>query len=263
MPEHTDPLRFPLQHHLDAHTTSAGWHIGPDALDPTDPRLGSLVTTLIEATARSAAATHLWHLLDAPLSFLLEVIGDGPIDNHEGDLLQLLTLLQLRGRMREQREEAAADVSDACEALHAVGMTTPVTADITWHSGGQADRRTAVLAALVDAEFLAELTEHRAARRYQAVVAGDTVHADLAVDGSFTLHSTGHDGSPPWHITASGSTPARFLAALIRACTTPDADPRIPASTPAHPGDGPTAASTHTAEQTETTGEHPHGHLGL
>ncbi|MEV4511555.1 hypothetical protein AB0K00_21585 [Dactylosporangium sp. NPDC049525] len=207
MPQHTDPLRFPLQHHLDAHTKSAGWHIGPDALDPTHPRLGPLVTTLIEATARDAAATHLWHLLDAPLSFLLEVIGDGPIDNHEGDLLQLITLLQLRGRTREQREEAAADISDTCEALHAVGMTTPITADITWHSGGQTDCGTAVLAALVDAGFLADLTEHRAARRHQAVIGGDSVHADLAADGGFTLHSTGHDGSPPWHITATGSTP--------------------------------------------------------
>ena len=33
MPEHTDPLRFPLQHHLDALTTRAGWFIEPDALD--------------------------------------------------------------------------------------------------------------------------------------------------------------------------------------------------------------------------------------
>lgn len=122
-----------------------------------------------------------------------------------------------------------------------------------------------MLAALVDAGFLAELTEHRAARRYQAVGAGDTVHAGLATDGGFTLHSTGHDGSPPWHVTATGSTPARLLAALIRACTAPDADPRVPAPMSAHPDDGPAAGGAHPAEpsEPETTGEHPHGYLGV
>ncbi|GAA0902958.1 hypothetical protein [Virgisporangium aurantiacum] len=217
MPEHTDPLRFPLQHHLDAITAETGWFIEPDALDPTLAMFGDLVTALIDAAARHAAATHLWHLLDGPLTFLLEVIGDGPIDTHEPDLLQLTELVRLRERVRAQREQATHDIADACDALNTVGLTAPTTDDLpSQPPQGQADRDATVLAALAEAGFLAVLTEHRATtRRYQLAVGGDTVHADLVADGGLTLHSTGSDSHPNWQITADRTVPARLLAALV------------------------------------------------
>jgi hypothetical protein len=93
MPEHIDPLRFPLQHHLAALTTAAGHTIDPDAFDPTLTAFGDLIARLLDATGRHATATHLWHLLDGPLTFLVEILGDGPIDEHEDDLQQLMGLL--------------------------------------------------------------------------------------------------------------------------------------------------------------------------
>lgn len=277
MHEHADPLRFPLQHHLDVLTTQAGWHLDPDALDPTLALFGELVTTLIDATARHATATHLWHLLDGPLSFLLEVITGGPIDNHDAELLLLATLLQLRERMRQQREQAAQDVSDTCDKLNAVGLTTPVTGDFPPHRSGRTDRDTAVVAALVDAGFVAGLTEHRAnSINYQTACDGDTVRADLAADGCSTLHSTGTGADAPWQVTASGSVLARPLAALIRARTTADHQPTGAASTPPHPDRDCNAAvdpprtdppwvNTRPASSTgpETAGRQPHGRLGL
>ena len=223
MPEHTDPLRFPLQQHLDALTTRAGWFIEPDALDPTLAMFGDLVTTLIDAAARHAAATHLWHLFDGPLTFLIEVIGDGPIDTHEADLLQLTALVQLRERVRAQREQATHDIADTCDTLNAVGLTTPTTDDLpSQPPPGQADRDATVLAALAEAGFLALLTEHRApTRRYQLAVGGDTVHADLAAEGGLTLHNTGSDSHPHWRITAGRTVPAQLLAALVGAYSQP------------------------------------------
>jgi hypothetical protein len=223
MPERTDPLRFPLQHHLDALTASAGWCIEPDALDPTLAMFGDLVTALIDAAARHAAATHLWHLLDGPLTFLIEVIGDGPIDTHETDLLQLTELVRLRERVREQREQATQGITDACDTLNAVGLTTPTAGHLpSQPPQGQADRDATVLAALAEAGFLAALTEHRdATRRYQLAVGGDIIHADLAADGGLTLHSTGSDSHPHWQIIAGRTVPARLLAALIGASSQP------------------------------------------
>lgn len=271
MPEHADPLRFPLQHHLDALTAQAGWCIEPEALDPTLAMFGDLVTALIDAAARHAAATHLWHLLDGPLTFLLEVISDGPIDTHEPGLLQLTELLHLRERTRELREQATHDLADACDTLNAVGPATPTADDLASPiQRGQAGRDATVLTALVEAGFLAALTEHRATtRRYQLGRRGDTVHADLAADGSFILHSTGSDSHPHWQLTASRTVPAQLLAALVRACASAGQHepnhtaPPMPQHTDRSPATDPPVApapptDTHTTD-TETTGEHPHG----
>jgi hypothetical protein len=272
MPEHADPLRFPLQQHLDALTARAGWFIEPDALDPTLAMFGDLVTALIDAAARHAAATHLWHLLDGPLTFLLEVISDGPIDTHEPDLLQLTELLHLRERTREQREQATHDLADACDTLNAVGLAIPTADDLASQiQRGQAGRDATVLAALVEAGFLAALTEHRATtRRYQLARLGDTIHADVDADGSFTLHSTGSDSHPHWQLTANRTVPAQLLAALVRACA--DAGQHEPditaAPMPQHSDRSPATdrppvasappAATHTTD-TDTTGDDPHG----
>src|SRR5690348_4603076 len=150
MPEHTDPLRFPLQHHLDAITAEASWFIDPDALDPTLAMFGDLVSTLIDAAARHAAATHLWHLLDGPLTFLIEVLGGGPIDDHQPLLLQLTALVRQRERVRAQREQATHDSADACDTLHAVGLATSTAEDLPSRrpAHDQAGRDATVLAAL-------------------------------------------------------------------------------------------------------------------
>ncbi|MFC5007204.1 hypothetical protein ACFPIJ_56535 [Dactylosporangium cerinum] len=250
-----DLLRFPLQRHL----TALAWHVGhdlnPDALDPTLPAFGELVSLLVDAAGRHAAATHLWHQFDEPLTFLLEVISDGPIDTHEADLQQLTALLHLRKQLLQQRQQAIRDVADACRGLTVAGVTTA-----TRHTPAPLDpprRDAAPLAALDDAGFLAVLDEHRTTTRgyrlhhssaedhtsqHDDLCVG-AVHADLGADGALFLSGAADGNGDPWHITASESAPTHLLTALLRACT-PSAD-RAP--NPRGP------------DPAETTGDHPHG----